>query len=353
MKKTLSLIFLALSFALSAKAEPSTSPVSGMTISTAKIEDLEKLVAEGKGRKLGEGVYSLKDKFVLNGKEHPKTQYGWVASSQNLEYFFFEDTNMPLEYGDTRKLFDKTGRLLWVKKTHGGGREGGPDVLVSNQGNVFLLYGSMGIVGAIRIVDKSGREITAFKREDSIHDAVIESLYNVGFDAQLAKNSEILFILAFIPKEQLALLGIDVTGKIKFFEKVNGAPMKDVDNWYARVYFNSIRNQVLIDSNGIGEAPPMLSYWSFPQKKIFNKKTVKDEIIYNASFADNDDILLLVKKKDGAKVVRRLSAAGKEKADKSDISKMDAEEQQLFKEKPLDVRSLRGCENGDKFSPCR
>ncbi len=353
MKKTLSLVFLALSFALSANAEISTSAISGMKISTTNIADLEKLVAEGKARKEAEGAYVLTDKFILNGKEHPKTEYGWVTSSQNSEYFLFYDSNFVLSSLDTIKLFDKTAHLLWEEKIPGGDKEASLGVLVSDKGNVFFLAGPWGNVSALEIVDKSGQYIDAFPKENFIPGVTIESLYR-DQDAQFAKNSEILFILAYmpLPQEQLALLGIDVTGEIKFFEKVTGAPMKDVDNWYARVYFNSIRNQVLIDSNGIGEAPPMLSYWSFPQKKIFDKKTAKDEIIYNASFARNDDILLLVKKNDGSKVVRRLSPAGKEKVDKSDISKMDAEEHQLFMEKPADVRSLSGCENGDKYS-CR
>lgn len=352
MNKIVSLALITLFLAASAYAEPIDPPASGMIPSKTKIEDLEKLVAEGKARKAGIGAYVLPDRFILNGKEHPKTQYGGVVSSPNSEYFLFRDTNMVPLLEETIKLFNKTGRLLWEQKNSGGDKEASLGVLVSNNGNVFFLYGPWGQVSALDIVDKSGRAIDAFPKENFAPGVTIERLYR-NQDAQFAKNSEMLFILAYIPKEQLALLGIDVTGEIKYFEKVTGAPMKDVDNWYARVYFNSTRNQVLIDSNGIGEDPPMLSYWSFPQKKIFNKKTVKDEIIYNASFSDNDDILLLVKKKDGSKVVRRLSPAGKEKGDKSDISKMDAEELQMFREKPVDVRSLRGCENGDKRNPCR
>ena len=116
--------------------------------------------------------------------------------------------------------------------------------------------------------------------------------------------------------------------------------MKDIDNWYARVYFNSNRNQVLIDSSGVGDAPPMLSYWSFPQKIIFSNKTDKDEVITNASFADNDDILLLVKKKNGIKTVRRLSPNGIGKGEKSDIKKMDDRERGVMSEKLLKVGSL-------------
>ena len=350
MKKTLTLVFLALSFALSANAEISTSAVSGMKISTTKIADLEKLVAEGKARKPGEGAYVLPDRFILNGKEHPKTQYGWTKSSQNSEYFLFEDTNMPLEYGATTKLFDKTARLLWVNKTLGGGREGGPDVLISNKGNVFFLYGQLSNVHELRIVGKSESRIDAFKTGGSIQGVTIENLYNTHHDAQFAKNSEILFALAYARPEQLFLLGIDETGKIKFFEKVN--PSMKFPDWYVRAYYNPKRNQVLIDSSGIGDDPPMLSYWSLPQKKVFNKKTVKGEVIYNASFAENDDILLLVREKDGSKIIRRLSPVGKEESSKSDISKMDGDEQLLFKEKPLKVKSLSGCEDGNIYR-CR
>jgi len=348
MNKILSLVLFSLSIAVSANAEPSTSPVSGMKVSTTKIEDLEKLVAEGKGRKIGEGVYSLPDKFVLNGKEHPKTQYGGVASSQNLEYFLLQDTNMPLEYGATTKLFDKTARLLWMSKTLGGGREGGPDVLISNKGNVLFLYGQFSNVHKLRSVGKSESRVDVFETGDSIQGVTIENLYNTHHDAQFAKNSEILFILAYASPEQLILLGIDETGKIIFFEKVNPS-VKGMPDWYARVYFNPKRNQILIDSSGIGENPPMLSYWSLPQKILFNKKTVKGEVIYNASFADNDDVLLLVRKNDGSKIVRRLSPDGKEKYNKSDVNKMDAEEQMLSNEKPFRVKSLSGCENGNMF----
>jgi len=351
MKKTLTLVFLALSFALSANAEPSTSPVSGMKVSTTKIADLEKLVAEGKARKKCDGVYVLPDRFIINGKEHPKTQYGGLYSSSNSEYFLFGDTNMPSEYGSYNKLFGKNGDLLWESKTsHGRNR---PSALVSNNGTVAFLYGEFDqcMLKFVDITGQASKSIPGDSREYPFKGEIIEGFYKS--EAQFANNSDILFAFAYLASKQFALVGIDKTGKIEYFEKVKIVSNDDMDGWYARAYFNPKRNQVLIDSSGIGDTPPMLSYWSFPQKKIFNRKTVKDEIIYNASFSDNDDILLLVKKKDGSKVVRRLSPAGKEKADKSDISKMDAEEQQLFKKKPLDVRSLRGCENGDKFSPCR
>lgn len=351
MNKIVSLALITLFLAASGNAEPSTSPVSGMIISKTKIEDLEKLVAEGKARKPGEGAYVLPDRFILNGKEHPKTQYGWAKSSQNSEYFLFEDINRPLEYGHTTKLFDKAARLIWMNKTSGGGREGGPDVLISNKGNVFFLYGQFSVVHKLRIVDKNESKIDVFKAYDSIQGVTIENLFNTHHDAQFAKNSEMLFILANTRPEQFILLGIDEAGKINFFEKVNPS-VKGFPDWYVRAYYNPKRNQVLIDSSGIGDDPPMLSYWSLPQKKIFNKKTVKGEVIYNASFAENDDILLLVRKKDTSKIIKRLSRDGKEKSSKSDISKMDGDEQLLFKEKPLKVKSLSGCEDGNMYR-CR
>ncbi len=97
----------------------------------------------------------------------------------------------------------------------------------------------------------------------------------------------------------------------------------------------------------------MLSYWSLPQKIIFNRKTVKGEVIYNASFAANDDILLLVRKKDGTKTVRRLSPTGKEKYERLDAKKMDAQELMLSNEKPLNVRSLARCETESKYGACK
>lgn len=352
MNKIVSLALITLFLAASSNAEPSTSPVSGMIISKTKIADLEKLVAEGKARKKAEGAYVLPDKFILNGKEHPKTQYGWATSSQNSEYFLFSDTSMTLPLVDTIKLFDKTAHLIWEKKSPGGGKDSNVAAMISNKGNVFFLYETWGSVFGVGIVDKSGRDIDAFSGDNLIRGVIVENLYDSNFDAQFAQNSEMLFTLAYSRPEQLALLGIDVTGEIKFFEKVNPS-MKRLHDWYVRVYFNPRRNQVLIDSSGIGEDPPMLSCWSFPQKKVFNKKTVKSEVIYNAAFADNDDILLLVRKKDGSKVVRRLSPAGKEKYERSDVKKMDAQELILSKEKPLNVRSLARCETESMYGACK
>lgn len=352
MNKIASIAFITLFLAASAYADPIEPPASGMIPSKTKIEDLEKLVAEGKARKAGEGAYVLPDRFILNGKEHPKTQYGWVTSSKNSEYFLFGDTNLAPDLEETIKFFDKTARLLWEKKSPGGDKEASQVALVSNKGNVFFLYGPWGQASSLVIVDKNGREKDAFNRDDSIQGVIVDKLF-ADEDAQFAKNSEILFVLAYSRPEQLFLLGIDEAGKIKFFEEAKFEKKRGVHGWYARTYFNPRRNQVLIDSSGIGEEPPMLSYWSIPQKIIFNKKTVKGEVIYNASFAENDDILLLVRKKDGAKIIRRLSPRGKEKHEKSDVAKMDAHERILIAEGPWEVRSLAGCEKGNMFGACK
>ena len=298
-----------------------------------KIADLDKLVVEGKGEKKADGVYLLPDKVVINGKDFSKTKYGALYSSRNLEYFLLKDDTLNSKDSQIAKLFDKKGNLVWDLKDPGDFFH----ALISDQGIVSLFYGEM-IAYVVTIIDKNGREIKEIKQGDVINGDSVKNIYTDH--AQFAKNSDMLFILTYCTAKQLVLLGIDGTGEITYMEKVTGSPMKDVDNWYARIYYSAKLNQLLIDSSGIGDAPPMLTYWSFPQKLIFNKKTDKDEVILNASFADNNDILLRVKKKDGAKIVRRLSPNGGEKGNKSDVQKMDAQERALSKEKPLKVRSL-------------
>lgn len=319
MKKIFILGFTILCFGISGHAE-------------SKIADLDKLVAEGKGEKEADGVYTLRKKVIINGKELPKTEFGGLYSSRNLEYFLFNDVDPKLKY--IAKLFDKKGNLIWDLKNPGDISR----AIISDNGMVALFYGVIGTTSGVLIYDKSGRRIKAIVEGDSISGDIVENLYE--YEAQFAKNSDMLFVLAYFTEKQLVLLGIAETGEIKYFQKVTGSPIKDIDNWYARVYFNPKRNQVLIDSSGIGDAPPMLSYWSFPQKIIFSNKTDNKEVITNASFIDNDDILLLVKKKGGTKAVRQLSPNGIGKGEKSDTKKMDERERSVMNEKLLKVGSL-------------
>lgn len=318
MKKIFILGFTILCFGISGHAE-------------TKIADLDKLVAEGKGKKEAEGVYTLRDRVVINGKEFSKTEYGGLYSSRNLEYFLFNDFDPKIRH--IAKLFDKKGNLLWDLKKPGEISR----AIISDKGIVALFYGEIGTTSVLQIIGKNGQKIKTIQAGDPFDDDNIGNLYEDH--AQFAKNSDMLFVLAYFQAKQLVLLGLDETGEVKYFEKVNPS-IKDIDDWYARVYFNPRLKQVLIDSSGIGETPPMLTYWSFPQKEIFSKKTNKDEVIVNAAFGDNDDILLRVKKRDGAKTIRRLGPDGKEKYNKSEINKMDARERGLIGEKLLDVRSL-------------
>lgn len=320
MRKIFMIVFTVICFTISGHAE-------------TKIADLDKLVAEGKGEKEADGVYTLRERVIINGKELPKTEYGGLYSSRNLEYFLLRDFILTPKHDNIAKLFDKKGNLIWDLKDPGDIAK----ALISDNGIVALFYGVIGTTSGVLLIDKNGKEIKAITSGYSISGDTVENLYEDH--AQFAKNSDMLFVLAYFTKKQLVLLGLDATGEINYFEKVNPS-MNKMRDWYARVYFNPRQNQVLIDSSGIGEAPPMLSYWSFPQKKIFSKKTNKDEVIVNASFADNDDILLRIKQKGGAKAIRRLSPDGKEKYSKSDINKMDSRERVLINEKLLDVRSL-------------
>jgi len=321
MKRIFLIVFAILCFGLSGHAE-------------MKIADLDKLVVEGKGEKKADGVYLLPDKVVINGKEFPKTKHAALYSSRNLEYFLLEDYVLNLKtYSHIAMLFDKHGNLLWDLKKPG-------DIsmaLISDKGFVALLYGEAGTTSVLQIIDKSGKKIKKIQAGDPIYGDILGNLYED--DVQFAKNSDMLFVLAYFQDKQLVLLGIDGAGEIKYFQKVNPS-MKSLRLWYARVYFNPKQAQILIDSSGIGDAPPMLSYWSFPQNIIFSKKTNQDEVIINASFADNDDALLLIKRKDGSKMVRRLSPDGREKTNKSDVKKMDTQEQILNNEKPIKVMSL-------------
>lgn len=298
-----------------------------------KIADLDKLVAEGKGIKKADGIYFLPDRVVINGKEHHKSKHGSLFSSRNLEYFLIRDYISTLKDGHVAKLVDKSGNVLVDLKNPGRISQ----ALISDKGIVSLFYGQMGITYVLKIIDKSGLEIKKIRVGDSIYSDTLESLYEN--DAQYAKNSEMLFVLAYFKEKHFVLLGINEIGEVKYFEKINPS-MKAFYDWYARVYYNPKQQRFLIDSNGIGDAPPMLSYWSIPQKTIFSKKTGKDEVILNASFTDDDDILLRIKNKGGARTVKRLSPDGREKSNKSDVKIMDAMERVLSNERPVEVRSL-------------
>lgn len=320
MKKIFILGFTILCFGISGHAE-------------TKIADLDKLVAEGKGIKEADGIYFLPDRVVIYGKEYQKSKYGALFSSRNLEYFLLRDYISTLGVGHVAKLIDKSGNVLLDLKNPGKISQ----ALISDKGIVSLFYGQMGITYVLKIIDKNGSELKKIKAGDSIYGDILESLYEN--DAQYAKNSEILFILAYFKEKHFVLLGINEIGEVKYFEKVNPS-MNAFYDWYVRVYFNPKQQRFLIDSNGIGGAPPMLSYWAIPQKTIFSKKTGKDEVILNASFTDNDDILLRIKNKDGARTVKRLSPDGREKSNKSDVKKMDVMERALSNERPVEVRSL-------------
>lgn len=320
MKKIFILGFTILCFGISGHAE-------------TKIADLDKLVAEGKGEKKTDGVYLLPDRVVFNGKEFPKTKYGGLYSSRNLEYFLLRDYILTPKYDHMAKLYDKDRRLILNLKNLGKISH----ALISDKGIISLFYGQFGITYVLKIIDKNGLELKKIKVGDSIYGDILESLYEN--DAQYAKNSEILFILAYFKAKHFVLLGINEIGEVKYFEKVNPS-MNAFYDWYARVYYNPKQQRFLIDSNGIGDAPPMLSYWSIPQKTIFSKKTGQDEVILNASFTDDDDVLLRIKNKDGTRTVKRLSPDGREKSDKSDVKKMDVMERALINERPIEVRSL-------------
>lgn len=299
-----------------------------------KIADLDKLVANGKGEKKTDGVYLLPDKAVINGKEFSKTKYGALYASQNMEYFLLSDSGLDSKHKYVARLFDKKGNLILNLENPGDISK----AIISDKGLVSLFYSEI-VTYIVKIVDKGGKEIRTIRAGDIINGDVVENLYE--HDAQFAKNSGILFVLAYFKEKELMLLGIEETGRIIYMEKVNISSMRSVGDWYARVYFNAKRNQVLIDSSGIGEAPPMLSYWALPQKRIFAKKTDKEEVIINASYAGNDDILLLIKKKNGRKVVRRLNPDGARKYEKSDAKEMDSHEEILNSENPIKVRSLK------------
>lgn len=319
MKKIFILGFTILCFGISGYAE-------------TKIADLDKLVAEGKGEKIAEGVYQLKDKVVINGNEQAKSEYGYLVASPNARYFLLIDSIVAPKFMRIGKFLDENGKLIWERQNLGDTSRR----IVSNRGFVALFYGEFNVI-AIELIDKANRTIKLIERDSTVSDDVVDGF--ASEDSQFAKDSDILFFPLFLKKEGLALVGINSKGELIYNEKIN-PNIKAVDKFWGRVYYNSSQNAVLIDSNGIGDDSPAISYWTFPQRKVFSQKMGSGETALNAMFVD-EDILLLVKNKNGMKGIKRINNKGKEKGYKADVSKMDKAEIQLFKEKSLRVESLQ------------